>query len=338
MKTDDLEELMTSNRITGFSMAYMEDGHSLQSFCMGYADQVIRRPIDTSTAFHACSVSKFVTALLSLILFSKDNLSLDTNVNDLLRKWKLDDRIYNAPSLRQLLQHQGGIIDPEHSFPTLPHNSASFSTAKILEGTTIACSKRIVTEYEPGTVFSYSDAGYMIVQLALEDAYQQPFHVLMKKHVFEPLGMMDSSYHETLRRPFAYGHQNLNPIPNLYPYYPYDAACGLWTTPIDLMKLVDAFHRAIQGFPSTIIDNKVATEMLQPNATIPHVGSGVFLDTTMGVAEYSALGWGEGFQCLLAGKPETGDALVCMINTNPGKHQMEGFLGDIYKRSSLASI
>ncbi len=36
MKTDDIEELMLSNGITGFSMAYMEAGHSLQSFCVGY--------------------------------------------------------------------------------------------------------------------------------------------------------------------------------------------------------------------------------------------------------------------------------------------------------------
>lgn len=39
MKTDDIEELMLSNRITGFSMAYMEAGHSLQSFCAGFEIQ-----------------------------------------------------------------------------------------------------------------------------------------------------------------------------------------------------------------------------------------------------------------------------------------------------------
>ncbi|SEN35356.1 hypothetical protein [Terribacillus saccharophilus] len=39
MKTDDIEELMLSNGITGFSMAYMEAGHSLQSFCAGFEIQ-----------------------------------------------------------------------------------------------------------------------------------------------------------------------------------------------------------------------------------------------------------------------------------------------------------
>lgn len=36
MKTDDIEERMLSNGITGFSMTYKESGHSLQSFCAGY--------------------------------------------------------------------------------------------------------------------------------------------------------------------------------------------------------------------------------------------------------------------------------------------------------------
>ncbi|PAF40541.1 hypothetical protein CHH69_02515 [Terribacillus saccharophilus] len=338
MKTDDIEELMLSNGITGFSMAYMEAGHSLQSFCAGYGNQVIRTPIDSSTAFHACSVSKFVTAFLVLTLVSKDKLLLDAHVNDLLCKWKLEeDTYYNAPTLRQLLQHQGGIIDPEHSFPAIPFDSASFSTAELLEGTTIACAKRIVTEQEPGTAFSYSDAGYMIVQLALEDTYRQPFNALMKRYVFDPLGMKDSYYHDSLRHPFAYGHQNLNPIPSLYPYYLYDAACGLWTTPIDAMKLVVALHESLKGYSSAIIDKKDAEEILHSNSGISYAGLGVFLDTTEGAVEYSALGWGEGFQCLLAGKPEQGDALMCMINTDPGKHQMESFLGDIYKRSSLGS-
>lgn len=336
MKTDDIEGLMLLNEITGFSMAYMESGHSLQSFYAGYGDQVIRTPIDSSTAFHACSVSKFVTAFLVLTLVSKDKLLLDAYVNDLLSKWKLE--YYNkAPTLRHLLQHQGGIIDPEHSFPAIPFDTASFTTADLLEGTTIACAKRIVTEKEPGTVFSYSDAGYMIIQLALEDTYQQPFHALMKTYVFDPLGMKDSFYHDSLRHPFAYGHQNLNPIPSLYPYYPYDAACGLWTTPTDVMKLIVAFHESLKGSSSTIIDKKDAEEILHSNSGIPYAGLGVFLDTNAGTVEYSALGWGEGFQCLLAGKPETGDALMCMINTDPDKHQMESFLGDIYKRSSLAS-
>ncbi|WP_366247826.1 serine hydrolase domain-containing protein [Terribacillus aidingensis] len=336
MKTDDIEKLMLSDGITGLSMAYMETGHSLQSFCAGYADQVTRRTINSSTAFHACSMSKLVTAFLILTLVSKDKLPLDANVNDLLCKWKLKDTYYNAPSLRQLLQHQGGIIDPEHSFPALPFDSALFSTAELLEGTTIACARRIVTEQEPSTVFSYSDAGYMIVQLALEDIYNKPFKALMETYVLDPLGMKNSFYHDSLRHPFAYGHQNLNPIPSLYPYYPYDAACGLWTTPTDAMKLVVAFHESLKGSSSAFIDKQDAEELLQSNSEIPYAGLGVFLESIEGTVEYSALGWGEGFQCLLAGKPETGDALICMINTDPGKHQMETILGDIYKRSSLA--
>lgn len=35
MRTDDKEELMLSNQITGLSMAYMDAGHSFHPLCSG---------------------------------------------------------------------------------------------------------------------------------------------------------------------------------------------------------------------------------------------------------------------------------------------------------------
>jgi serine beta-lactamase-like protein LACTB, mitochondrial len=46
--------------------------------------------------------------------------------------------------------------------------------------------------FEPGTQYSYSRFGYILVSAAIEKAGDDPFVIFMQKHIFDPLGMNDT--------------------------------------------------------------------------------------------------------------------------------------------------
>lgn len=76
----------------------------------------------------------------------------------------------------------------------------------------------------------------------LEDITGRLFSQLLEEHIFQPLQMKNS----TLFSPqdidktdvFACGHNKDRTVTNeKYPFYPFAAASGIWTTPTDLSAL-----------------------------------------------------------------------------------------------------
>jgi CubicO group peptidase (beta-lactamase class C family) len=85
--------------------------------------------------FNACSISKFATSTLALKLVDKGLLDLDENVNDRLISWKVPENRYTQNkkvTLRRLLSHQSGIMDPEGSFSEYKPNQAIPTTLNLL--------------------------------------------------------------------------------------------------------------------------------------------------------------------------------------------------------------
>ncbi|CAM3529185.1 MULTISPECIES: serine hydrolase [Brevibacillus] len=97
------------------------------------------RPVTPATQFHACSISKFATSLLALRFVERGLLDLDEDVNNRLRTWKISDHEWTwrkKVTLRSLLCHQAGIIDPEESFPVYHSAQGNPSMLDILTGRT----------------------------------------------------------------------------------------------------------------------------------------------------------------------------------------------------------
>ena len=62
----------------------------------GLADMATKKPVTSETLFQAASISKPVSALAALHLVQEGKLSLDENVNDKLRAWKVPDNQFTA--------------------------------------------------------------------------------------------------------------------------------------------------------------------------------------------------------------------------------------------------
>jgi len=84
------------------------------------------------------------------------------------------------------------------------------SLIEILEVKERANSAPIMYSGEFDGKFHYSGGGYCIVQKVMEDVSREPFEAIVRKYVFEPFGMNNSSFVCPIDceggKPFAKGH------------------------------------------------------------------------------------------------------------------------------------
>lgn len=334
----NIGERMEHYHIAGLSLVAIDKGKISNIGHFGVLEAGTDKKVNEHTVFNACSISKFLTSILVMKLVEQGMVDLDEDVNKKLVSWKIPDNPltkHKKVTLRNLLCHQSGIVDPEGSFLELKSFHEIPSMVEILNGTTPYCTTSIEVTSEPESEFHYSDAGFCLIQLLIEDITQKPFSHLMDNIIFKPLCMTNSTFSTSLSTSnldnFACGHdRNGALIPGNYSIYPYIAACGIWTTPSDLTKLLLDVMKVVKGQSKIGITTKQLNELCRPQGCKEWASLGVFLDGTGEKLEFSSLGWGTGFQCMLVAYPFLEQGLIIMTNTDTGTHQMKGIMGEIY--------
>lgn len=123
------------------------------------------------------SVAKSCIAASALILADRGKLELDK---------PMPGRPF---TLRQLLRHEGGVRDyselPDY-FAAVDSGVPPWSDDELLTRVDID-----VPAYEPGIGWTYSNAGYLLVRRAIEDAYGADLDTALRDLVFEPAGVSD---------------------------------------------------------------------------------------------------------------------------------------------------
>lgn len=337
LKTLHIYEKTNHYSVSGLSLAIIRNGKLEHTEGFGSLELGTARKVNVNSIFSACSISKFLTAMLVLKLANQGILNLDEDVNNKLVSWKVPENKFTSSkkvTLRNLLSHQSGIIDPPESFDIYHSTKGKPTILQILQGQTFYCPVPIEVQYEPESTFHYSDAGFCIIEQLIEDVTGEPFNLLLQKFIFDPLHMNNSTLlhptQDTTNNPFACGHdKNGHVVDGKYPSYPYSAAAGVWSTPTDLSTLVIEVIQSLQGNSKLGLSSKIMEEMISPQGDSKWTGLGVFLDKSDEEIEISSLGWGVGFQCLMLAYPYRGTGAVIMTNSDLGVHQNEGIIGEI---------
>lgn len=183
--------------IPGAAVAVVVGDTVLWAHGFGVANAETGAPVTADTLFQIGSVTKSFTAAAILSAASDHALALDravaTYVSGLVP-------CVGAPTLRQLLSHTGGIIDEPDEFG--PQGEEGLG----------AYQRTWTREYcllPPGRAFSYSNSGYSLAGLALQEVEKTPFADVMKARVLAPLGMARTTFRptEAMTRPLAVGHR-----------------------------------------------------------------------------------------------------------------------------------
>ena len=225
----------------------------------------------THTLFGAASISKPVTAVGVLKLVEQGRVDLDGEANRYLKRWKIPDNRFTAEkkvTVRELLDHTSGIgthhgevYDPAMPVPTLLES---------LDGVKPATTDPIRVEAVPGTKFAYSNGGYLVLQLLVEDVTGKPFAAYMQHAVLDPIGMKQSTFeaplsaHATKGAATAYKEDGETAVPPSKYSEANLAAGGLWSTPTDLAKFLMEIQREYAGTSHKVLHQAMVRAMLKP--------------------------------------------------------------------------
>ncbi|MFJ8217949.1 serine hydrolase domain-containing protein [Bacillus cereus] len=343
LKSNDIYEKMSQYSVAGLSLAVIRDGKLDEAIAFGTLEFGTTRTVTTDSIFNSCSISKFITAMLVLTLSDQEIVHLDEDVNNRLTSWNIPANLFTSQkkvTLRNLLSHQSGIIDPPNSFEHYTLAQGRPKMAELLAGKTSYCSVPIEVTYKPESEFHYSDANFCIIELLLENITGKTFNLLLEEYIFQPLKLQNSTVFSaediSILDTFSCGHNKDGTVSNeKYPFYPFTAASGIWTTPTDLSTLVIELIHPLQGQGKLTLSKKTVQDMISPQGCSKWTGLGVFLDDSDEDLQIHSLGWGVGFQCMMVCYPYRGNGAVIMTNADLGVHQMEGIIGDILKILSL---
>ncbi|MER3114521.1 serine hydrolase domain-containing protein [Bacillus altitudinis] len=215
--------------------------------------------------YYIASVSKLFTAVLFGQLVEQDRCSYDDPISRYIQADVLENlHIYkgkdytNEIKIKHLLNHTSGLHDFLEDKPL--HGKSMIE--QILEnpekkwtpiGVLNWAKEHMNAHFPPEKGFHYSDTGYHLLGLILENITNMPYHEQLKRHIFDPLGMVHSHFirMEPLEKnPFdiaklSVRHTDITHYPSMSFVF---AGGGIVSTTSDLFKFLKALvhHQLIK--------------------------------------------------------------------------------------------
>ena len=188
-RVESLKQLCQATADTGlFSGAVLvaDDGEVIYKQAFGFANREWNIFNTTDTKFRLASVSKQFCSMLVMQFVQEGKINLDDKITDHLLDYRSDtgDRI----TIHHLLAHQSGIKDFTSSHDYRGGISrTSFGKDEFIK---LHCMGDLANE--PGTIYSYCNAGYCILGRIVEKVSGQTFERNLRTRIFDPLGMVNS--------------------------------------------------------------------------------------------------------------------------------------------------
>jgi CubicO group peptidase (beta-lactamase class C family) len=227
----DIPALMEKAGVPGLSIAVIRDGKTVWGGNFGVQNATTKTPVTANTRFNVGSLSKPVFAYGVLKLVDAGKLKLDEPLAPYLPKEMTEgDARFKQITARFVLSHRTG-------FPNWPGDG-----------------KPLVIHFTPGERFSYSGAGMVFLQKAVEKITGKPLNDYMQEAVFAPLGMKHSSYvwNAAVENEVAVGHDVSGAPVDLFKAEQANAAASLMTTAGDYAIFLDAVLQGKGLQPATL--------------------------------------------------------------------------------------
>ncbi len=184
--------------VPGFGVAIVRGDEVVYEKAFGFMNRSKGLPATPETLFYIGSITKTFTATLALILRDEGLIDLDDPVSKYLPAEVVvpsDPASQTEITLRHLMTHTSGLprshpnrknmnVDgPIDAGVALPYDVEDLYTG-------LAMSE---LQSPVGERWSYSNQGFDLLGHALERATGASYEALLKKYIFEPLGMDDST-------------------------------------------------------------------------------------------------------------------------------------------------
>lgn len=345
MTTTQLTQTINTSIAThAFSgaISIRQHGNVLYENATGYADRSNQRPNTVETRFGIASGTKLFTALTIGKLIEAGKLTFDTKIAERV-PWNFP-KYSKDITIRQLLTHTSGIPDyyDEEKIEDFDNFTVSVPWCELYGPKDyLPVFPDEEMKFTPGARFSYSNGGYILLGVVIEEITGIAYRDFVTQEVFQPAGMTRSGYFAMNKLPentaFGYieeesGIWRTN-IFNLPIFGASDG--GAFTTVHDLAKLWDAFWRGAILSPE-MVDLYVKPYVAATGeAQHKYYGHGIWIQNEPGKAykEY-IIGCDAGVSMLSCNVRSKGLQITVLSNTTDGAWPMRD---DVYKATGVTS-
>ena len=194
------------------AILFVRHGDRITSLAAGLGDIARTTPMGPDNHFKIASLTKTYTATVVLQLVGEGKLSLDDTV-----RRRLPGVVPNGGkiTIRQLLNHTSGLADfesnPRYLEPYLAGNFGHYWAPRQLVRMGVSLKPLFV----PGARWSYSNTNYVVAQLIVERVTGKPLGIELKRRIFQPLQLDQTSYPTKpgLPSPYAHGYRLFGELP-----------------------------------------------------------------------------------------------------------------------------
>ncbi|MGA7633398.1 MAG: serine hydrolase domain-containing protein [Terriglobales bacterium] len=243
--------LMKAAEVPGVGIAIFDGGKIAYLKAYGDRDKEKNLPLTVNSVMYAASFSKVAFAYLAMQLVDDGTLNLDRPIYQYLPK-----------PLPEYSKYSDLAGDPRYKRITarmLLSHTAGFANFRWVED-----DRKLRIHFEPGSRFAYSGEGIDLLQLVVETITKRPLDELMRKRVFQPLGMARTGmlWQENFESDYANGYDEHGRSLGPDKRNKAEAAGSMVTTVADFARFMQA---VMEG---KLVRSKTRDEMLSPQIQI----------------------------------------------------------------------
>ena len=178
-----------------FSGTILIQSHSKIRYAgsFGLANRQFKVSNSIATKYKIASLTKAFTATLILRLYEQGKIDLNKPIKTYLPDYAGEGG--GKVTIHQLLNHTSGIANIDRNLTSkesaikngMPHYQTPYTTDELVAK---FCSETLV--HEPGKVFDYNNADYIILGKIIERIYGKTYEQVLKDEILQPLKLNDS--------------------------------------------------------------------------------------------------------------------------------------------------
>src|SRR5579859_7054187 len=201
---------LVGEKTPGGAVLVRREGRTV--FARGYGVRELRTlaKIDAATNFRLASCSKQFTAMAIMLLVHDGKLRYDEKLTEVFPEFPSYGK---AITIRHLLNHTSGLPDYEDLMAAAEKRkgAAMWSETRQIQDAEVLTllEQETAGKFAPGTQWSYSNSGYVVLGLVVARVSGQPFAQFLRERIFAPLHMAQTLAYEKGKSEVAqraYGH------------------------------------------------------------------------------------------------------------------------------------
>jgi len=303
----------------GIAFGLIKNDTIIYSDAHGVKSLDTKAPLTSRSLFHMASVSKPFVATAIVQLIEQGKIDLNEKLVHYLPYYTMADNRYKDITIKHMLTHTSGIpnIDdyewdkPQYDDGAIERYARSQKNFKL--------------DFTPGEKFNYSNPAFDILCDVIAKASGMTFEDYMKKNIFEPIGMKNSTFFkpevpkELATQPHVLGDSLQMVVSKIYPYNRRHAGSSTLHSNVEDMLLWAQVYLNKGTINGKHIFSKKSYDLLTSTYTYDgesKVGLSWFSGTLNDSPIYHHSGQDTGYNSFFAFIPEEKLAVVMMVNAD----------------------